>query len=109
MILAGALIVGFAPAASAKDTQFWNLTANTITSLQLSPAGKADWGPDQTVNDADHAVDHDERLRITGVATGGYDLRFKDKTGRSCMISNVAVRQGAVFTVSEKQLTGCTH
>ena len=108
-MLAGALIVAIAPTAYAKDTQFWNLTANTITSLQLSPAGKSDWGPEQTVNDSDHAVDHDERLRITGVATGAYDLKFKDKTGRSCTIANVAVRLGAVFSVSEKQLTGCTH
>ena len=26
--------------ASAKDTRFWNLTANTITSLQLSPPAR---------------------------------------------------------------------
>ena len=43
MAKAAALIactLAFIPVgASAKDTQFWNLTANTITSLQLSPPG----------------------------------------------------------------------
>ena len=46
MVLVAALaLLGSATAANAKDTQFWNLTAHTITALQLSPAGKGDWGP----------------------------------------------------------------
>ena len=53
---------------AAKDTRFWNLTANTITSLQLSPAGKNDWGRKQAGNDRDGTVDHDERLKITDTA-----------------------------------------
>ncbi len=61
-----AFILAFIPAgASAKDTQFWNLTADTITSLQLSPPGKNEWGRNQADNDRDHTVDHDERLKIT--------------------------------------------
>jgi hypothetical protein len=69
-ILKAAMMAAFIPAfipadAFAKDTQFWNLTANTITSLQLSPAGKNDWGRNQADNDRDHTVDHDERLKIT--------------------------------------------
>ena len=96
-------------AAFAKDTQLWNLTANTITALQMSPAGKDAWGADQTANDNDHSVDHDERLKITDIATGAYDVRFTDKTGRKCVVRNVAVKQGAVFTIAEKSLTGCTH
>ena len=47
-----ALLFALVPAdAMAKNTQFWNLTANPITSLRLSPAGANDWGPDQTDND----------------------------------------------------------
>jgi len=107
--LAGALLVAAASVADAKTTQFWNLTANTIVSLQLSPTGQSVWGPDQTANDNDHAVDHDERLRIDGVQTGVYDVRFKDKTGRVCTVSKIEVRKDAVFTISEKQLAGCTH
>ncbi len=45
-------VVGLSPTlVLAKDTQFWNLTANTITSLQLSPAGRDAWGPNETDND----------------------------------------------------------
>ena len=107
-VAATALVCCLPSGAFAKDTQFWNLTANTITSLQLSPAGKGDWGADQTANDSDHSVDHDERLKITDVATGVYDVKFKDQTGRRCIVPNVAIKQGSVFTIEEKNLSGCT-
>ena len=54
-------------AAQGKGIRFWNLTTATISSFQLSPAGKDTWRPNQTLNDKDKEVDHDERLRITGV------------------------------------------
>lgn len=94
--------------ASAKDTRFWNLTANTITSLQLSPSGKNDWGRNQADNDRDHTVDHDERLKITDTAPGIYDVKFVDKSGRTCLVSNIEVKTGAVFTIEEKALKDCT-
>jgi hypothetical protein len=93
--------------ASAKDTQFWNLTANTITSLQLSPPGKNEWGRNQADNDRDHTVDHDERLKITDTAAGIYDLKFVDKSGRTCIVPNVQVKAGAIFTIEEKELKDC--
>jgi hypothetical protein len=97
-----------APNAWAKDTQFWNLTANTITSFQLSPPGKNEWGRNQADNDRDHTVDHDERLKITGTDAGTYDARFKDTTGRTCIVPNVQVKTNAIFTIEEKQLKDCT-
>jgi V8-like Glu-specific endopeptidase len=96
-------------AASAKDTRFWNLTVNTITSLQLSPAGKNEWGRNQTDNDHDHTVDHDERLKITDTDAGTYDVKFVDQSGRTCIVPNVQVKAGAVFSIEEKQLKGCTR
>jgi len=59
--------------AQGKGVRFWNLTTSTISNFQLSPAGKNDWGPNQTLNDKDKEVDHDERLRITGIEPGRYD------------------------------------
>jgi V8-like Glu-specific endopeptidase len=105
-----ALILASVPAgALAKDTRFWNLTANTITSLQLSPAGKNDWGRNQADNDRDGTVDHDERLKITDTAAGVYDVKFVDKTGRTCVVPNIEVKTGLVFTIEEKTLKDCAR
>ena len=93
--------------ASAKDTRFWNLTANTITSLQLSPPGKNEWGRNQADNDRDHTVDHDERLKITDTEAGIYDVKFADKSGRTCVVPNIEIKEGLVFSIEEKNLTNC--
>lgn len=53
-----------------KGIQFWNLTASTIVSLEMSPAGKNAWGKNQCQNDPDGTVDHDERLKITDASPG---------------------------------------
>ena len=106
-ILVAFVLMVVTESAWAKDTRFWNLTANTITSLKLSPAGQNQWGREQTDNDRDHTVDHDERLKITDAPPGAYDIKFTDKTGRTCIVPNVEVKQGAVFTVEEKDLKGC--
>jgi hypothetical protein len=104
----GLLIAVLPGAAMAKATQLWNLTANTITSLQLSPAGKNDWGQDQTANDPDHTVDHDERLKIIGAPPGAYDVKFVDKTGRTCIVEKVEIKEGDIVTIEEKRLKNCS-
>jgi len=96
-----------AMAQSQKPIRFWNLTLYTITSLQLSPAGRDSWGTNQCKNDRDGTVDHDERLRITSIDPGRYDVKLADKTGRTCIVRNVDVKAGAIFTIEEKQLTDC--
>lgn len=93
--------------ASAKDTRFWNLTANTLTSVQLSPAGKNDWGRNQADNDRDHTVDHDERLKITDTPPGVYDVKLVDKSGRTCVVPNIEIKEGLVFSIEEKNLKNC--
>ena len=103
-----ALFLIVAPtAAIAKNSQFWNLTAHTITSVQLSPAGKSDWGPNQTDNDSDHTVDHDERLKITGLASGVYDVQIVDDGGRRCIVENVPIKGGSIFAIEERNLNRC--
>jgi V8-like Glu-specific endopeptidase len=104
-----AFILALIPmSASAKDTQFWNLTANTITSLQFSPTGKNEWGRNQADNDKDYTVDHDERLKITDTASGTYDVKIVDKSGRTCVVPNIQVKAGAIFSIDEKNLKDCT-
>jgi hypothetical protein len=108
IILATFILAFTSAGAVAKDTRFWNLTANTITALQLSPAGKNEWGRNQTDNDRDRTVDHDERLKITDTATGVYDVKFTDKSGRTCVVPNVEIKANGIFTIEERVLKGCT-
>jgi hypothetical protein len=106
-----AAVVAFACAcptgALAKDTQFWNLTPDTITSLQLSAAGKNDWGPNQAENDSDKSVSPDERLKILGIKSGIYDVKFVDQAGHSCIVRDVAVKEGKVFSIDQKTPRAC--
>ena len=107
MVASALLLAAVAPASAAKATRLWNLTANTINKLQLAPAGTQNFGADQAKNDKDGAVDHDERLKIIGVPTGTYDARLSDSKGRNCLVKGIAVTEGEVFSIEEKQLTDC--
>jgi hypothetical protein len=95
--------------AQGKPTRFWNLTRNTISQFYLAPAGTTDWGPNQCKNDKDGTVDSDERLRITDVSSGIYDAKLVDVTGRACIVRNVNVAAGGVFSIEEKDLTSCSR
>ena len=102
------LMVAAAQAQSSKRSgmRFWNLTLYTLTSLQFSPPGQNAWGKNLCENDDDKTVDHNERLRITGLTAGRYDARLVDKIGRTCVVKDVDVKDG-VFSIEEKQLTDC--
>ena len=107
IILVIVVSLASARAADRKGIRFWNLTLHTITSLQMSSPGQAAWGRDQCENDRDHEVDHDERLRITDIAPGRYDVRLGDKIGRVCIVKNVEVKDGEIFSIAEKDLSDC--
>jgi hypothetical protein len=93
--------------AEGRPTRFWNLTRNTISELYLAPGGTSNWGPNQCKNDKDGTVDSDERLRITDVASGNYDAKFADATGRVCIVRNIKIEVGAIFSIEEKNLASC--
>lgn len=101
------LSVGSVQAAEPGVTRFWNLTGETIVHLSLAPTGTAEWGPDQCRNDPDGSVDFDERLRITGVSSGRYDVRLSEKDGRTCIVTGVELKPGAVFSIDKDALTHC--
>ena len=110
LLLAGcamAIVVPLARAAEPGTTRFWNLTGDTITHLMLAPTGTANWGPDQCRNDPDGSVDFDERLRITGISSGQYDVRFTDKTGRSCTLTGIEIKAGSVFSIGKEAFEHC--
>ena len=94
--------------AQGKGIRFWNLTTATVSSLQLSPAGKDSWGPNQTTNDKDAEVDHDERLRITGVQPGHYDARIGYRDKRQCVVRDIEIKADAVFSIADKDLADCS-
>ena len=107
------LAFGLALASSAalsqdRPTRFWNLTHGRISEFYLAAPGTTDWGPNQAKNDKDGVVDPDERLRITGIKSGSYDIKFKDLAGRTCMLHGIKVEVGQIFSIDEKDLTGCS-
>jgi hypothetical protein len=73
----------------------------------LSPAGKDSWGPNQTLNDRDKEVDHDERLRITGVEPGRYDAKVGYRDSRQCVVKDIEIKADAVFSIADKDLKNC--
>jgi hypothetical protein len=108
LVLVGLAVLSSASTAQdRRGTRLWNLTRYTLTSVQLSPSGQNAWGKNQCTNDKDGTVDPDERLRITGIAEGRYDVKLADKAGRLCMVKNVEVKDGQIFSIEEKQLTDC--
>ena len=94
--------------AQGKGIRLWNLTSSTISGFQLSPAGKNEWGANQTLNDKDKEVDHDERLRITGVEPGRYDAKVTYPDARQCLVRDIEIKADAVFSIADTDLKDCT-
>jgi hypothetical protein len=95
---------------SADRMQFWNLTGTKITKLYLAPTGTTKWGPNQCANDADGSVDPDERLRLTGLTAGHYDVKLAEASGRTCIVKDVTLQTGTAyaFSISEADLKDCS-
>lgn len=105
------LLLTAAGGGAAERMRFWNLTTVTIQELYLAPTGTTQWSGNQCANDRDGSVDSDERLTLTGVAAGHYDVKLKDKKGRTCTVTNVELVSGRpyAFSLSDKDLTNCTQ
>jgi hypothetical protein len=96
-------------AAQGKGIRFLNLTTATISSFQLSPAGEDTWGPNQTLNDKDKEVDHDERLRITSTEPGRYDAKIGYRSSKQCIVRDIEIKADAVFSIADKDLKDCNR
>jgi hypothetical protein len=90
-----------------RPTRFWNLTRHTISEFYLAPAGTTNWGVNQCKNDRDGTVDADERLRISDTPPGVYDAKLADVSGRVCIVHNIRLQSGEIFSIEEKDLTSC--
>jgi hypothetical protein len=108
VISVSALLIATPLLAQGKGVRLWNLTTATISNFQLSPAGKDSFGPNQTLNDKDKEVDHDERLRITGIEPGRYDAKVGYPDKRQCLVRDIEIKADAVFSIADKDLTQCS-
>ena len=95
--------------AAERPMRFWNLTRHTISEFYLAPAGTSNWGANQCKNDRDGTVDSDERLRITDTPPGRYDAKLVDVSKRTCIVRNLELKAGEIFSIEEKELTSCTQ
>jgi len=86
--------------------RLWNLTTATISSFQLSPAGKNTWGANQTLNDKDKEVDHDERLRITSVEPAATTPKLAIEI-QAMLCPDIEIKADAVFSIADKDLKDC--
>ena len=41
--------------------------------------------------------------------SGSYDVKLTDLDGRTCMVAGVKVEAGQIFSIDEKELTGCNR
>ena len=95
--------------AAERPTRFWNLTRHTVSEFYLAPAGTTNWGANRCKNDKDGTVDSDERLRITDTPPGRYDAKLVDVSKRTCIVRNIEIKAGEIFSIEEKELTSCTQ
>src|SRR5262249_13372330 len=95
--------------AAERPMRFWNLTRHTISEFYLAPAGTTNWGANQCKNDRDGTVDSDERLRITDTPPGRYDAKLVDVSKRTCIVRNLELKAGEIFSIEEQELTSCTQ
>ena len=75
----------------------------------LLDINESNWRPDQTVNDIDHSVDADERLKITDVMTGNYDVLFSDDKKRVCKVGEVKIEVCHIFSIGEDLLKNASQ
>jgi hypothetical protein len=83
----------------------YNLTsASDLGGLYLAPAGTTDWGPNQTLNDRDHQLEPTERLAVTGIGHGVYDVRAVTTQGHACVKVAVDLTHDTTFDIRDADL-----
>ncbi|HUA76895.1 MAG TPA: hypothetical protein VMA86_04435 [Acetobacteraceae bacterium] len=107
-VCAAVLLAGGISAAAAPNYFAYNLTATTtFTGVYLAPAGGTQWGPNQALNDDDKELDFGERLTLTGLNPGIYDVKLVDKNGRTCLLRGVNLTKEMSFEIRDASLTDC--
>ena len=82
-------------------------TATKFTEVYLAPSGSGRWGANQAANDKDRVLDPGERLAITAIARGVYDVKFIDHDGRICVKNGVDLTRDTTFDIRDTDLAKC--
>jgi len=102
-------MVLLANAARAADRFFaYNeTTSSTFTGVYLAPAGTAQWGANQALNDKDKTLEPSERLALKGVGHETYDVRLVDAKGKACVKRGVDLTGDTSFVIRDEDLKEC--
>ena len=108
-VMFGIATAGGTGAALANDrfVAFNLTTATDFKGLYLAPAGTRDWGHNQVLNDKDKIWDASERLRLTAISRGRFDVRLVDSKGRECKMAGVDLTKDITFAVHDADLASC--
>lgn len=109
VMLGAAWSCAFGGPVRAADRFFvYNLTTSTeFTGVFLAPAGTEAWGPNQALNDKDHSLEVTERLPVTGITHGRFDVKLQTGKGRSCVKHDVDLTRESTFEIRDGDIGGC--
>lgn len=101
------LLAASASLAAERFVGFNNTTSTVFTGVFLAPAGTTAWGTNQALNDKDKVWDFGERLVISGVARGLYDLKIVEPSGRICIKTGLDLTHDLTFDIRDADLMNC--
>lgn len=84
-------------------------TATDFTDVFLAPAGTDRWGPNQALNDKDHTWESGERLSMTDMSRGQFDLKVVDRAGVECIIRGIDLTRDTTFDLRDGDLANCNR
>lgn len=107
-MLLAAVLCGSAAAAEAGHREkffVYNLTSSSdLGGVFLAPAGTMEWGPNQVLNDKDHEVEPTERVAVTGITQGVFDVRAVTTAGHACVKKGVDLTHETTFDIRDADL-----
>jgi hypothetical protein len=101
-------LLGLSAAAAADRFFLYDMTTSTsFTGVYLARPGSEAWSANQALNDKDHAVDPSERLVLSNLGRGVYDVKLVDRKGRVCIKHGVDLTKETSFEVRDSDLLDC--
>ena len=95
-------------AAAAERFFVYNLTTSTeFTGVFLAPAGTENWGANQALNDKDKSLETSERLPLSGISRGVFDIKLQDRKGHICVKHDVDLTRDTSFDIRDSDLVDC--